>query len=305
MRHRTGLILILAGLFLAAMTTVLVIRIANQAQEAGRSTIRQVQVVAASRDILDQTQIPADALTIKSFPADFVPPGALGSADEVVGKFANGLIARDQVIVARQVLPAQRSPNLSDRVPPGKVAIWLPMPELLAQANVLKPGDRLDILLTIPLAPQAGQAGQAGQGGGGQASALSTQTTLQNVEVFRLGEQEISLAASGTGSPSGQYGAATNSGMVPAQPAQGGQAGQAGQPNQAKPTGRAIGFLVDHQDAVIIKFIKDSGGTIDLALRSVEEQQIVRTDAVTLDSVTERFRFRVPQPAVSAQAATR
>ena len=47
-------------------------------------------------------------------------------------------------------------------------------------------------------------------------------------------------------------------------------------------------------EAKLVKFIKDSGGTIDLALRSSEEERIVRTDAVTVDSFSERFRFRVP-----------
>jgi len=78
-----------------------------------------------------------------------------------------------------------------------------------------------------------------------------------------------------------------------------------GQPNtpppppsasQPGPNAKTISVLVDHQDALIIKFIKDGGGTIDLVLRSSEDQQVVRTDAVTMDSLVERFRFRVPQP---------
>jgi Flp pilus assembly protein CpaB len=56
-----------------------------------------------------------------------------------------------------------------------------------------------------------------------------------------------------------------------------------------------IGFLVDHQDALIIKFVKDSGGTIDLVLRSTDDEQAIRTDAITMDTLVERFRFRLPQ----------
>jgi hypothetical protein len=55
---------------------------------------------------------------------------------------------------------------------------------------------------------------------------------------------------------------------------------------------------------VIIKFVKDSGGTIDLVLRSTEDQQVVRTEAVTMDNLVERFRFRVPQR-VAPQQGTR
>src|SRR5262249_32636462 len=94
----------------------------------------------------------------------------------------------------------------------------------------------------------------------------STQTTLQNVEIFALGDAQ-------------QAGASVGPGGVQAK-------GGGAQP---------MALLVDHQDALIIKFIKDSGGTIDLALRSADEDRIVRTDAVTIDSIAERFRFRVPQ----------
>ena len=294
MRQRTGLYVILIGLLLAGATAALVIRIGNQATEASRSALRQVSVVVTNRNILDKTPITADALAVKAFPADFAPPGALGSLDQAVGKFASGFIAKNQILVADQVAPAVPSPNLSDRVPPGKVAIWLPMPQLLASAGVLKPGDHIDILLSI-------NAG-AGQDAQNATSGLSTQTTLQNVEVFRLGLDEIDLAAPAPGAPAGQSAAgtqATSAGprQVPApagsQAAPGSAAPKPSEPKPA-PTG-VIGFLVDHQDALIIKFIKDSGGTIDLVLRSIDDQQVVRTDAIAMDSLAERFRFRVPQ----------
>jgi pilus assembly protein CpaB len=282
LRQRTGLILMLVGILLAGVVTLLVIRLVSQATEAGRSQIRQVAVVTSTRDIPDQTVITAEGLVVKPFPVDFAPSGALGSMDQIVGKFANGFIAKDQVIVAGQITPTRRSPILSDRVPMGKVAIWLPMPELLGAANVLKVGDHVDILLSLPM---------GGAGGSGSGSGLSTQTTLQDVEVFRLGYEEVNLAQSTTIAPSAQ--AAAGQPKPGTGPATLNTAPTDGQ--NAPASQRAIGFLVDHQDAVIIKFIKDSGGTIDLALRSSEEEQVVRTEAITMDSIVDRFRFRIPQ----------
>jgi pilus assembly protein CpaB len=281
LRQRTGLYLVLIGLVLAGVTAALVIRIGNQAAEASRSALRQVSVVVTNRNILDKSPITTDALVVKAFPADFAPPGALGSLDQAVGKFASGFIAQNQILVVDQVAPALPSPNLSDRVPPGKVAVWLPMPGLLAGAGVLRPGDRIDILLSLGVG--AGEEGQNAPGG------LSTQTTLQNVEVFRLGGEEIDLTAPAPAAPVGQ--SAGGPRQVPA------PAGAAAKPAEPKPApvGGVIGFLVDHQDALIIKFIKDSGGTIDLVLRSIDDQQVVRTDAISMDVLTERFRFRVPQ----------
>jgi pilus assembly protein CpaB len=284
LRQRTGLVLMLVGILLAGVVTLLVIRLVNQATEAGRSQIRQVAVVTSTKDIPDQTVITGEGLLVKPFPVDFAPSGALGSMDQVVGKFANGFIAKDQVIVAGQITPTRRSPILSDRVPMGKVAIWLPMPDLMGAANVLKVGDHVDILLSLPM---------GGPGGSGTGSNLSTQTTLQDVEVFRLGFEEINLAQSTTIAPSAQPAAAAGQPKPGTGPATLNTAPQEGQ--NAPASQRAIGFLVDHQDAVIIKFIKDSGGTIDLALRSSEEEQVVRTEAITMDSVVDRFRFRIPQ----------
>jgi hypothetical protein len=131
----------------------------------------------------------------------------------------------------------------------------------------------------VALQPQT-ESNALGRDGEGN---LSTQTTLQNVEVYGIGTDEVSRAAV-LNNTNGQV---APPGTDPATAQQ--------QPRPA-PTSKAVGFLVDHQDAVIVKFIKDSGGTIDFVVRSSEEHQIVRTDAMTTDAIAERFRFRVPQP---------
>src|SRR3982751_4312519 len=86
MRQRTGLILMLGGLVLAGLTAVVVMGIARQAIEASRAPIRPVALGTTTRDIVDQATIPADALVVKAFPADFAPAGAVSSLDQVIGK---------------------------------------------------------------------------------------------------------------------------------------------------------------------------------------------------------------------------
>jgi hypothetical protein len=117
---------------------------------------------------------------------------------------------------------------------------------------------------------------------GKSADALSTQTTLQNVEVYRVGDNELGQPAASA--PAQNGGAATST--------------------TANTGARSIGLLVNHQDAVTIKFVKDSGGTIDLVTRSKDDQQVGPTNGVTLDSLTDRFRFRVPQPVVRPNTPT-
>jgi pilus assembly protein CpaB len=260
MKRRGALALMALGILLAGGASVIVLGIARQAGETSRAVIPQVYVVMASREIPDQAVVTPDALVMRPFPAEFAPVGALSQPEQAVGKFAVGTIYKDQILMNGHVSTGRRAPSMSDRVPPGRVVVWLPMPDLLAGQVGFRPGDRLDILLSLSLnKSSAGEQASNSQG-------LSTQITLQNVEIFAIGEQ---LQA-------------------------GIQATDKGAQARTSASGQPLALLLDHQDAVILKYIKDSGGVIDLALRSSDEERIVRTDAVTVDSIAERFRFRVP-----------
>ena len=262
---RAGPFLIVASLILAGLAAFLVIGIARQATAASRAQVRQVAVVTTTKDIPDRTQITADALEIKPFPADFAPPGAVSTADDLVGKYAQGFMPKGQVIVANQVRLAPAAPLMSDRITPGMVVMWLPMPDVLANSNALKPGDHVDLLLTAPLTASTEK----------QAQALSTQTTLQNVEIYRIGDDELNVPPPSPSSSNSQTGLGATTSRTYAR--------------------QSVGLLLNHQDAVVVKFVKDSGGTLDLVTRSADDPQLVRTDGVTLDTLTEQFRFRVPQ----------
>src|SRR6516162_8484254 len=106
MQKRSGILLISVGLVLAVLAAVVVIGIARQATAASQAQVRQVSVVVAKRDILDQTQVTADALEVKPFPADFAPPGAYSTMDDLIGKYAQGFLPKGQVIAAGQVKAA-------------------------------------------------------------------------------------------------------------------------------------------------------------------------------------------------------
>ncbi len=264
MKRRGALALMALGILLAGAASVIVLGIAQQAGEASRAVIPQVYVVMASREIPADAVVTPDALVVRPFPAEFAPVGAISQPEQVIGKFAVSTIYRDQILMQGHVSTGKKAPSLSDRVPPGRVVVWLPMPDLLAGQVGFKPGDRLDILLSLRLATAAVNLAEEKSAA---SASMSTQTTLQNVEIFAIGEQ----AQAGIQASSSGVSARSGSGAQP------------------------LALLVDHQDAIIIKYIKDSGGTIDLALRSSDEERIVRTDAVTVDSIAERFRFRVPQ----------
>jgi pilus assembly protein CpaB len=260
----------IGGLILAALAALLVISLSRANNQP--SQISQVLVVMAARDIPELVPVSADALIVKPFPADFVPVGAIAGPELAVGKYTTTRIVKDAIIVAAYLSPTRRAGNVAASVPRGKVAVAFPGNDILSTTGSIRAGDRVDILLSLILpqqqTPAPGGPPPTGRDGPVQATtAISVQTTMQNVEVLAVG-QEVAPAPGLPGSPAARTGA----------------------------TQTIITFLVDHQDALVLKFIKDSGGVIDLALRSPDDSQAVQTDAVTLSTIYDQFKFRLSGP---------
>lgn len=268
MRRRTGLVVMVGGLLLAVLSGLLVVSVSRANNQPAE--VRQVYVIMAARDIPELVPVSADALVVKPFPADFVPAGAIAAPEQAVGKFTTTRIVKDQILLSAHLSPTRRAGNVAASVPKGKVAVAFPGNDILSGIGAIRAGDRVDILLSLQLPQQQqttpGAPPALGSQGPVQTSSnLSVQTTMQNVEVLAVGQE--ATAPSNTGSIGGN-----------------------------RPAGMVITFLVDHQDALVLKFIKDSGGVIDLALRSPDDNQAVQTDAVTLSTIYDQFKFRLSGP---------
>jgi Flp pilus assembly protein CpaB len=61
------------------------------------------------------------------------------------------------------------------------------------------------------------------------------------------------------------------------------------------PEVKSILFEMKPQDAVIAKFVKDSGGTLDLTLRSILDTDTYTTNAINQDYLIDNYGFRAPQ----------
>jgi pilus assembly protein CpaB len=262
-RH-VAFVFLAAGLALAIGAFALVASIGQRAQAAALHGVPQTQVVMATQPIAQHMAIRAGAVALRPFPTAFVPAGAATRLEDVVGKYATADLARDQIVLTAQVSPTRRANNLSALIPDGQVAFWMPLPDLLAQSGGLRAGDRVDILLSLDVSRDTQNLDtrlRAAAGVPTSAKGLVTQTTLQNVEVFFTGS-------------------ASNADLGEGQRPSGGA--------------RVVVFLLDPQDALLAKHVKDSGGTIDLVLRSASMRDRYDTEAISADTVLDRFQFRVP-----------
>ncbi len=260
-RKRIGIILMVFGILLAIGVGVVVYLQTEQAAEIARRT-PTVEVVVASTDLPERVAVQASAVAIAKIPAEVVPVEAATKLTNVVGKYPLTRIYKGEVIIQGKMADSSGKTGPAFTLREGLVAVTYPGSDLLTTTGAIRPGDRVDILLTLPLT-RTGPApsGSAPQPGQATTSLPQvTQTLLQNVEVLKVG----SFPAAGQ-----QEGAAA---------------------------GKGITFQVSHQDALILKWAKDSGGTLDLVLRHPSDKEPVSTDSITANYVLRKFKFTFAEP---------
>lgn len=276
MRKRTGTLIMMAGVALAVVAGLIVFAMARQAKADRTAQVKQVLVVMASKDVPDGSAITAGELDMQPFPADFVPHGAIVSPDNAIGKYTTTQITKGQIVLNNQLSSTLRAGELSLSVPTGMEAVALPMTDLMSENGAIKAGDHVDILLTlnldkIAITGSGPSATPVAVVGSTNAENPVTQTTLQDVEVLAVGSVNSSSSGGGT--------SATTAGS-----------------STGTATRGAVIVLVSPQDALVLKYAKDSGGVVDLALRAPGDSQKVTTDPVTIDRLFSRFNFQVPGP---------
>ena len=273
MRKRRGFLFILVGIALALASGYMVLLIARQSAATAAAQVQPVQkvyVVAAAKDLPENVAISSGDVTTKEIPADFAPPGAIATTDVAIGKYTTTRVYSGEIIVTPLLAESKKSSALASLVPEGKVAMAVTIDDPLNSLGVLRPGDHVDILLTLDMSKLASTTlNPQTSTQSDNRSQLVSQLTMQDVEILSVGV------------PAGDVPTTTN-GSSQTQPP----------PQQAK----TITFLLDHQDAVTLKYVKDSGGVIDLVLRGPNDQDLAKTEAVGMDTIYKEFGFRFVQP---------
>lgn len=287
--NRRAILLIAIGLVAALGAASVVFLVINNAQRpapqqpvvvSGPTPVPRRAVLVAATDIQANSVITTAQVVTGSYPADLVPADALKSIDEAVGTTARTPVFSGQILLQRQFLAAQGRTGASVNIPAGKVLVAFPSTDMLNATGAVQAGDHVDIMLSLPISgttriDSAATTGSQEAGAGAGAKTLTSQATLQNIEVYSIGQW-----------------------TPPGQQANGPAAGA--QPANANNGLKIITFIVDHQEALILKYIKDSGGTIDLAVRSAADNKNVATDPVSLDYLVDLFGFiGLNQPAAN------
>jgi len=256
----------------AGVLAILALRYAAGSAQPTTPTVPQQSVVVALNPIAARSFIRIDNVKLEAR-AD-IPSGAFVEPNKVVGQRAAHDIAVGEVIRVQDVITGS---NSSD-IPEDRVVVAVPADDILSGWGAVLPGDHVDVLFTLdliletPMYPEETITLQEGESiqrlERDQSLDNVSVLTLQNLEVWRVIEAPISEPEAV-------------------------QEQQAGEEPVVRE--KALLLKVDPQDAVVLKYLLDSEGKIDLALRSPTNQTLFDVDSVNINYLLLRYGMALPE----------
>ncbi len=264
MGKKKALIWLILGTVLSIGAGLVTYRTISRAQSITPTVpkTKTTEVLVVVHDIPARAILKEGDVAVEQVPENMVPASAVKSVDEAVGKIARVQLVPGEILVSeRLVEPAATGKDVAFTMPEDYVIVALPATDLLSQSNILKPGDKVDILVSVET------------GSTTAATNMVTLDSLQNMVIQGI------LASKTLDVKSGAFGGKSTEKKNTAQ--------------MPPPDGLLI--AVSPQDALVLKYLKDSGGTFDLALRSPTHTKSTETSPVDLEYLSDRYQFELPK----------
>jgi pilus assembly protein CpaB len=267
MGRARGFLWLVAGLIVAVLAALVAYTALTRAtaQRAGQDVAGpSVPVVVAAHAVAVGSQLKTEDLQVKTVPVAAAPEGAISDVAAGTGQLTSVDLYPGEIILSQRLV----DPNVTSG--DGREALLMagedvlmafPADDLMSKTGVLKPGDHVDLLFTLDFPVYAAAAAAAGGAPASAAAATgpdtekSTFSLLQNVTIAALVSQATSEGGNGT-------------------------------PN-------AILLTVSPQDALVLKYVKDSGGILDVVVRAPGSEQPFEAGPVDFDYMINRYRIPV------------
>lgn len=181
-----GFLWLIAGLVVASLAGVVAFvtlaRATARAAEQPQVSV-PVPVVVTARAVSVRSALTAEDLELKELPVESVPEGAIREIKEALGKVTLVDLYAGEVVLAQRLVDPNIAPQegrMALVVAKDQVLMAFPAQDLMSVADILRPGDHVDLLFSLHFAPPEGES--TGRGEGRQA----TFNVLQNVTIAAI-----------------------------------------------------------------------------------------------------------------------
>jgi pilus assembly protein CpaB len=107
------------------------------------------RVVVASADINEMQTIDETMLQVVEKPVDFIEPKAVSDPELAVGMITLAPIKKGEQVLSTKLIKPGPESGLSLQVSPSKRAVAIPVDEVHAVSQMIRPGDRIDIVAAL------------------------------------------------------------------------------------------------------------------------------------------------------------
>lgn len=226
----------------------------------------QTAVLVATKDIPKGSTIESGSLAVKILPKQFIQPGAVTSADRIAGMVTIAPIVKDEQITLSKLTSGRKAQadSLAMATPVGKRAITISVDNIASLSGMIKPGDYVDLIATIPVPVQMPD--------GKQATQPATTPLFQNVLVLAVGRETSSVSPADEGRYKKEEKKDSSAGIIT--------------------------LALAPQDANLLAFVQEQS-KIRLVLRSPADSQVQQVPPASWDTL---FQYLMP-PELAAQIA--
>jgi Flp pilus assembly protein CpaB len=229
-------------------------------------------VVVARNPIAMNDVIRVDYVTLQE--RDQIPSGAAVEVQDVVGGTVLRDIAQGEVILMQDIRIITGTRDLPFLLGDDKIAVALQANDILSKWGAVMPGGHVDVLFTLDVILE-------------KPMYLEDVTTAEEAALYAI-ERDQSL---------------DNVSILTLQNLEVLQIIQEPQPEEAQTEEQAavlplqaLILKVDPQDAVVLKYLRDSIGKVDLALRSPDNDVLFNVQPVNVNYLMLRYGVVLPQP---------
>jgi len=268
------LLAVLAGVIAIFALRQAALRETESPLEAGRTVVVARQPIAANSTIRVDN--------VASEERSNVPSGAAVQVQDVLGRMTLRDIAQGEVITMQDLASSGLTSAITGtRSLPyllgnDKIAVAVPATDVLSKWGAVVPGDHVDLLFTLDIVletplpaemPTGEEAASYVKLERDQSLDNISALTLQNLEVLQVIEEQVPEV-------------------------------QSEQQQQQQPSvpQRALVLKIDPQDAVVLKYILDSTGKVDVVLRSPTNNTLFDVEPVNINYLVLRYGIRLPEP---------
>lgn len=226
-------------------------------------------VVVAALPIPAGTILDEKDLTLQALPASALPGGTIASTSDAVGNVTTVPLEIGEMILTHHLTqPTLASGNIGVTLPEGQVAVLLSGEDLVSQAQLAQAGSHVDLYYSLMIDAYA--SNEAG-GGSSEETQQYTFGTLDDLTIVSV----------------------LNGGTETAEDAGGGGLFSAG--NTAANLGASLAYVLalDPQDALTLKYLKDAGAIMDLALRNNTDATDHSVEPVDLTYLIDRYSLPI------------